>query len=211
MSYKQKIINLIDVRSLSNVLYKLRLIEPLKKIVGQKTLSNIGANLIDKKAGNVGLKIRETMIDWEKSKIIPFTDALYLSKDNQDKEIVIKELTKKLNSLKYKNQKIIKEVCLKNEIYNGEYIDLAPDLFIVPEKNVSIKSSVFVDEIVKEVSDESGWNGDHADNGIFLINGPKIKPGIIEPNIYDVAPTILQIFGIPHPKKMDGTVIESMR
>ncbi|WP_193383885.1 hypothetical protein [Pyrococcus yayanosii] len=49
----------------------------------------------------------------------------------------------------------------------------------------------------------------HRLNGIFLAYGPGIKKGykIENAKIYDIAPTILHIFGLPIPNDMDGRVL----
>lgn len=40
--------------------------------------------------------------------------------------------------------------------------------------------------------------------GILLIKGPTVKPGMINASIYDIAPTILYLFGMPLDRNMDG-------
>jgi len=49
-------------------------------------------------------------------------------------------------------------------------------------------------------------------NGIFVAKGPRIKKGIkIDgAKIYDIAPTILHIFGLPIPNEMDGRVLKEI-
>ena len=40
--------------------------------------------------------------------------------------------------------------------------------------------------------------------GILLVRGPAVKPGKISACIYDIAPSILYLFGLPLDKNMDG-------
>ena len=50
-----------------------------------------------------------------------------------------------------------------------------------------------------------------APDGFLLINGPKIRPGQIKKaGVYDIAPTILNLFDLPVGKNMDGRVISEI-
>jgi len=45
--------------------------------------------------------------------------------------------------------------------------------------------------------------------GILLMNGPGFKPGLVpDASVYDIAPTILNLFGMPVGKNMDGKVLQ---
>ncbi|MBU7036243.1 MAG: phosphodiesterase, partial [Theionarchaea archaeon] len=50
----------------------------------------------------------------------------------------------------------------------------------------------------------------HRMNGILAACGPHIKKGIVHASVYDIAPTLLSLFGIPVPDDMDGTVISQI-
>ncbi len=44
-----------------------------------------------------------------------------------------------------------------------------------------------------------------APNGILIVRGPKVKPGKIAlARIYDIAPTVLYLLGLPLDRNMDG-------
>ena len=49
-------------------------------------------------------------------------------------------------------------------------------------------------------------------NGIFLAYGHHMKrgPKIADAKIYDIAPTILHVFGLPIPWDMDGLVLKEI-
>ncbi len=40
--------------------------------------------------------------------------------------------------------------------------------------------------------------------GILLVKGPGVRPGKIDASIYDIAPTVLHLFGLPLDRAMDG-------
>ncbi|MBU4267307.1 MAG: alkaline phosphatase family protein [Acidobacteria bacterium] len=46
--------------------------------------------------------------------------------------------------------------------------------------------------------------------GILLVRGPSVKPGKINACIYDIAPTILYLFGLPVDRNMDGRPLQDV-
>jgi predicted AlkP superfamily phosphohydrolase/phosphomutase len=46
--------------------------------------------------------------------------------------------------------------------------------------------------------------------GILLVKGPSVKPGKITAGIYDIAPTILYLFGLPVDRNMDGRPLQDV-
>jgi arylsulfatase A-like enzyme len=46
--------------------------------------------------------------------------------------------------------------------------------------------------------------------GILLISGPAVKPGKIAAGVYDIAPTVLYLFGLPLDKNMDGRPLQEI-
>ncbi|MCJ7524021.1 MAG: alkaline phosphatase family protein [Candidatus Aminicenantes bacterium] len=46
--------------------------------------------------------------------------------------------------------------------------------------------------------------------GILLVKGPSVKPGKINACIYDIAPTILYLFGLPVDRNMDGRPLQDV-
>lgn len=47
-----------------------------------------------------------------------------------------------------------------------------------------------------------------APDGILMVKGPTVKAGKIEAGIYDIAPTILYLYGLPVGENMDGKVLQ---
>ena len=56
------------------------------------------------------------------------------------------------------------------------------------------------------------FSANHKLHGIFLAHGPGIKKNqkIENAKIYDLAPTILHLFGLPIPNDMDGRVLTEL-
>jgi predicted AlkP superfamily phosphohydrolase/phosphomutase len=104
-------------------------------------------------------------------------------------------------------EKIVDHIYPKEEVYWGDYIDDAPDLFIVM-KNFSYLAYPLLTSDNKIVTDYKveSRSGTHRMNGMFVGHGPLFPGGkrIEGARILDVAPTILEIMGVPVPGYMDG-------
>lgn len=158
--------------------------------------------------GRMMLKL-ERVVDWEKSKCIPLNDAIYLNCDEKEKSVLKLELKEKLCALKDHEESVIDTVFSSDEVYTGRYVQAAPDLILRPKEGVRVLDSLFTDSIFSE-GNVGRWKAIHAKYGIFLIKGPAIKPKIISDlRIYDITPTILNLFGIP-VEGLDGKPINEV-
>jgi len=98
----------------------------------------------------------------------------------------------------------------REELYHGKYLEHAPDIIIQ------------IDDYVNSVAGKIGYNKEFVKgfifkgyhnriNGTFIAWGPNIKENNeINAKIYDIAPTILHMFGIPIPRDMDGRVLKEI-
>jgi len=99
-----------------------------------------------------------------------------------------------------------------HELYTGQYIDLAPDILFDVEDGECSVSYGFSEKLFQKPPPDPIHSGIHKREGIFIAYGPDIKQGVeIEAaKIYDVAPTILHMFGLPVPDDMDGRVLKEI-
>jgi len=158
-------------------------------------------------------------IDW--SKTVAFasgvTGAITINlKGRQPQGIVKKEEYEEIREqlievlLKFRDDgnKIVKNVYKREEIYHGPYLDKAPDLVAVPAEYYEFfgMHGFTFDKIVIPTF---GNSGSHRPYGIFMAYGKDVAKGkkIKGANIIDVAPTILNVMGLPIPKEMDGKII----
>ncbi|WP_087036117.1 alkaline phosphatase family protein [Thermococcus litoralis] len=144
-----------------------------------------------------------SQVDWSKTKALSYgvygEIFINIPCDNPEYEITRNKLILELKK-EFGDIKIFK----KEEIYNGPYLSELPDLIIlVDDEHINAVSPNL------EVDNLRLTKGNHRLNGIFLAYGPGIKKGhkIENAKIYDIAPTILHIFGLPIPNDMDGRVL----
>ena len=106
---------------------------------------------------------------------------------------------------------VVKDVLYKEDIYQGEYLNSAPDLIVVPKEGyafcqraVLMKKDLFFSPDIRR-GDNSGT---HRKDGIFVFYGPDIKKGAKLDNfrLVDIAPNLLYLLGIDIPDYMDGRI-----
>lgn len=110
----------------------------------------------------------------------------------------------------------VERVWRREEIYSGPYSAMAPDLTLEWKEGAldrGIRSPgrktalpFFPNEEQRRIS------GDHRLHGIVLFSGKDIRKGLEMDRaaIIDLAPTILQLLGIPAPSGMNGKVLEEI-
>jgi predicted AlkP superfamily phosphohydrolase/phosphomutase len=118
---------------------------------------------------------------------------------------------------------IVKRVLRTTDYLQGEYIDHLPDLLVEWREDKLIGSKALSDNASSKLqltSDKIGMvegeytycrTGDHRPEGLFIVSGAGINPGVIERtiSIMDFAPTFLNLFGIKNPD-LDGKPISEI-
>ena len=102
---------------------------------------------------------------------------------------------------------LVERVYERDELYHGEMAHLAPDLTVVLEdwRYRTIGLHDFTTN--KVISPAFGPTGDHRLEGVFIASGPGIRAGaVLDPGatLLDIAPTVLQLLGVPAPDDLDG-------
>jgi predicted AlkP superfamily phosphohydrolase/phosphomutase len=160
-------------------------------------------------------------VDWKKTKAYALgLGGIYLNLRNREADGIVapgeearalkRELTGKLAGLidSDMGDRAINAVYDSEEIYKGPYKENSPDLIVGYSEGYRaswdsvkgiVRSAVFEDN-------DKAWSGDHCID-------PSVVPGVLfssqalntaEPSIWDIAPTALDLFGIPVPAHMDG-------
>jgi len=166
----------------STVIRKVRDLLP-KKVINKVAKKIEKANIISHVTSNVDAFIAE-----------PATWGVYL-RDLGKSGAVVKAL------LEYSE---IKDVIPSQYIHKGPYGKYLPHLFAIPESGVEFSHDL------KGKTTENTYKGNHELHGVFSAWGDGIKEHAEfnkTPRVYDIAPTILHVFGLPISKDMDGRVL----
>jgi predicted AlkP superfamily phosphohydrolase/phosphomutase len=163
-------------------------------------------------------------VDWSNTRAYAFGLAgIYLNVKGREKQGVVEpgseyaalkaELIEKLSGFKdpENGETAITEMFDNQKIYNGPYTNDGPDL--ISGYNVGYRISwngatgVVDDQIFED--NTKAWSGDHCID-------PRLVPGVIfcnrtipseKPALMDLAPTVLELFGIKRPGYMEGRSI----
>lgn len=182
---------------IAKTLTKLGLKDFVKKVVPKNLQQMLPDDI-----GHVQFAGKAETIDWDNSQVVASGQGpLYLL--NQDEAFKAK-LIKELEELEYDGMKIVKKVYQKEEVYSGEYFDLAPDLIVDQAQNTHFSGSLGSKEVFEA---PAHWKGENERSGLFLCQKPGLKPCKLNTSIINLAPTILSEFGISKPEQMDGEVI----
>lgn len=111
----------------------------------------------------------------------------------------------------------------REEIYNGAALDEAPDVIglidgpyhiaAVDWRGGNGTAKSIVEKVGNQLLFVSDTSGQHRMDGILIGNGAGISPHrslTPSPQLIDLAPTILQLFGEPIPEDMDGQVLNDL-
>jgi predicted AlkP superfamily phosphohydrolase/phosphomutase len=135
----------------------------------------------------------------------------------EDYEQLRSEIAGKLAGLKdpETGYPVIQRVYRREEIYTGPYVGQAPDLVLhwdyaydCRERVGSEYHDIFEDEASYLAFADYKKTGVHHLQGVLLIYGPSVQPGIMEgTHLMDIAPTLLYLLGMPVPDDIDGHVL----
>ncbi|MCP4682529.1 MAG: nucleotide pyrophosphatase [Desulfobacterales bacterium] len=163
-------------------------------------------------------------VDWSRTRAYAYgLTGIFLNIIGREKEGVVGrgedrlrlqlDLKEKLEALKDPGNDCnpIRRVILAQKCFNGPYVNDAPDLIIGYESGYRVSWNSAVGKITNDVfeANTKSWSGDHAID-------PELVPGVFFSNrtiedqylsITDLAPTILELFGIKKHGFHDGKVI----
>lgn len=163
-------------------------------------------------------------VDWSKTRAfaLGLTGIFINIKDRYDQGIVDAgeeaeklrdEIAAKLNKLvdAERGEPAIKRVYVAPKVYRGPYKDHAPDLVVGYARGYRVSWEAAIGKTTRQIFHDNtkAWSGDHCVD-------PSVVPGVLFCNrpvetenarLIDLAPTILDLFGVAAPDYMDGKVL----
>jgi predicted AlkP superfamily phosphohydrolase/phosphomutase len=163
----------------------------------------------------------ESTIDWTRTRAYCLgLSGLYLNLKGReaqgtvtDAEALKAELIAKLTGLPDNDEIAITHVYATNRLYKGPYLSAAPDLIIGYNEGYRTSWDAAVGKVTTQIIEDNpkAWSGDHCVD-------PLLVPGVLfssrkidaeDPGIEDMAPTALNLFGLPTPPWIDGKSVFS--
>ncbi|MFQ5591761.1 MAG: alkaline phosphatase family protein, partial [Phycisphaerae bacterium] len=170
---------------------------------------------------------RGRLPDWTRTRAYGLgLNALYINLKGRErdgiverdqKDTLISELTEKLLAIRdpVDGRPIIAEIYRTDEVYSGPQASKAPDLIIGYHRGYRASWATTLGNIEEETiqDNDSAWSADHCIAagevpGVLFSNRPIRRHN---PSLLDLAPTILEEFGIDPPETMTGGSVYEAR
>ena len=159
-------------------------------------------------------------VDWEKTKAFTIgLTGIFINRKGREAHGIVdkdelpglmKEIKEKLEALKdpATGEPVVREGFITKEIHGGPYADMAPEILVGYHKGFRHSWDCATGAASEEIFSDNtkAWAGDHCVD-------PRLVPGVFwcnrqitveDPSIMDMAPTALDMFGIPAPQYMQG-------
>ncbi len=160
-------------------------------------------------------------IDWDRTKAYALgINGLYINQAGRErngivppgpaKDELLEEISAGLKAFVDPKNGVhpIHEVFLRDDIYDGPHAADGPDAQIGYVAGYRASDECAVGEITESVVADNTrrWSGDHCQDyrmvpGVLFTNFPVERS---DPALIDIAPTLLQLFGVPIPPEMNG-------
>lgn len=138
-------------------------------------------------------------VDWERSSAIASGQGLVYLIDDSRRDDLIADLER----LERDGRPIASDVYTRDEAYEGEYVDEAPDIVFDQRDGVHTSGAIGDNPVF---SDGGKWKAENVRTGLFLAAGIDAENESLDDDmsIPDVAPTVLHQLGVAVPSDMDG-------
>ncbi len=168
-------------------------------------------------------------VDWSRTKAYGLgLGGIYINQKGRESQGIVSpgketqtlkhEIAQKLSELKDEDsgQNTINKVFDRDELPQGPYLDNCPDFIVGYSEGHRVSWDSVTGKVNSTIIEDNtkAWSGDHCID-------PRIVPGVFfsthkittsTPSIIDIAPTVLELFGIKPPGHMDGqSLIEGIK
>lgn len=161
--------------------------------------------------GTFDREAKAARVDWQRSVALAGGQGpvyLLLRPDDPDYERVREAIAASLTALRNPKtgQPVVTRVFRREEVYNGPFLDRAPDLIFEQGPGVHTSGRVGHPDVF---STPEKWRADNVVEGLFLAWGPDFaaRGRVNGVRIVDLAPTILHLMGVAVPEDVDGRVL----
>ena len=160
-------------------------------------------------------------VDWEKTRAFTLgltgifvnrkgREAKGIVEPGPELEALCAEIKAKLEKLvdPVSGEHVVKEAFVTRKIHQGPYADMAPEILVGYHKGFRHSWDCATGAVSREIFTDNtkSWSGDHCVDprlvpGVFWCNR---KISVSDPNLLDLAPTALDLFGVQAPGYMQG-------
>jgi predicted AlkP superfamily phosphohydrolase/phosphomutase len=160
-------------------------------------------------------------VDWERTRAYALgLNGIFLNQKGRERSGIVnegkeardlrRELCEKLHGLEdaQSGRVAITQVHDRSVAYSGPYVENAPDVIVGFGEGYRVSWDSAQGRVTEKIFEDNtkAWSGDHCVDadlvpGVLFSNW---KIAAENPAIVDVAPTILDVFGMPTPPHMDG-------
>lgn len=160
-------------------------------------------------------------VDWEKTRAFTLgLTGIFVNRKGRERlgqvakgpelDALCAEIKGKLEALvdPKTGERAINEIFVTSEIQDGPYADMAPELLVGYHRGFRHSWDCAVGAVSKEIFTDNtkSWSGDHCVDprlvpGVFWCNRPI---DVSDPTLADIAPTVLDLFGVEVPSYMKG-------
>ena len=150
------------------------------------------------------------LVDWANTDVIASGQGLLYvnAADDAERESILTDLEADLaEATGTTGEPITGAIYRPEEIYEGPYVDLAPDLIFDQRPGVHTSGAMGDGPVTSEPAD---WRGENIPDGLVLFHGEDVAAtdlGSIK--ISDITPTVLHWMGEAVPEDVDGEVVLS--
>ena len=162
-------------------------------------------------------------VDWSRTRVYSFgLTGLYVNQAGREAQGVVQpgdvpglvqEIQEKLEGLvdPQGGAVAVRKAYATADLYPGPYLDRGPEILVGYDDGYRASWDAALGQTTAEVFSDNtkAWSGDH-------VIDPELVPGLLlsnrvidraDPSILDIAPTILEMFGVKPPPYMDGKPI----
>jgi predicted AlkP superfamily phosphohydrolase/phosphomutase len=196
-------------RRVANILNKFGV---LRRRISTQFLAKVGRKIPPERGIDIYILFSHNLVDWKKTKAIAIGCSIYLNSrskfvrgvmDEEECELLKSKLKEEFSLLFEKNNLNI-QIREFEEVFPQYGGETCPDLMFVPMDETIIFSTLVHQKIIEPVKESTHY----LSNGIFIVYGRGVRGGLrVNAEIYDIAPTVLHLLGLPISNNMDGKVL----